>query len=56
MTQIYLVRHGETEWNAARRVQGHADSALSERGRKQAAAVAARLGRLPIRAIYSRGQ
>lgn len=53
MPQIYLVRHGETEWNAVRRVQGHSDSALSARGRQQADALAARLRGLPIRAIYS---
>jgi broad specificity phosphatase PhoE len=47
------VRHGETEWNAARRVQGHTNSALSDRGRRQAEAVAARLSRYPVQAIYS---
>jgi broad specificity phosphatase PhoE len=36
---IYLVRHGETVWNAAGRFQGAHDSALTERGREQAAAV-----------------
>ncbi len=36
---IYLVRHGETVWNAAGRFQGARDSALTERGREQAAAV-----------------
>jgi broad specificity phosphatase PhoE len=53
LTLVYLVRHGETVWNAARRVQGHTNSALSDRGRQQAHAVAARLGCLPIQAIYS---
>jgi broad specificity phosphatase PhoE len=33
---IYLVRHGETEWNRAGRVQGHLDSSLTETGREQA--------------------
>ncbi len=36
---IYLVRHGETVWNAAGRFQGARDSALTDRGRQQAAAV-----------------
>lgn len=36
---IYLVRHGETVWNAAGRFQGARDSALTARGREQAAAV-----------------
>jgi broad specificity phosphatase PhoE len=37
---IYLVRHGETEWNVARRLQGRQESPLTPRGRGQAAAMA----------------
>jgi probable phosphoglycerate mutase len=40
---IYLVRHGETEFNRERRLQGHVDSALTARGLEQARAVGARL-------------
>ena len=40
---IYLVRHGETEFNRERRLQGHVDSALTDLGRRQAAAVGRRL-------------
>ncbi|MGH6910285.1 MAG: phosphoglycerate mutase family protein, partial [Phenylobacterium sp.] len=36
---IYLARHGETEWNVARRFQGQQDSPLTERGRGQARAM-----------------
>ncbi|MEX0807778.1 MAG: histidine phosphatase family protein [Dongiaceae bacterium] len=36
---LYLVRHGETIWNAAGRYQGRLDSPLTERGRAQADAV-----------------
>jgi probable phosphoglycerate mutase len=36
---IYLVRHGETEFNRERRLQGHVDSALTTRGLAQARAV-----------------
>jgi probable phosphoglycerate mutase len=36
---IYLVRHGETEFNRERRLQGHVDSPLTERGLAQARAV-----------------
>ncbi len=36
---IYLVRHGETEFNRERRLQGHVDSALTDRGLAQARAV-----------------
>jgi broad specificity phosphatase PhoE len=34
--EIYLLRHGETEWNLEGRLQGHLDSPLTERGRLQA--------------------
>lgn len=37
---IYYVRHGQTEWNAAGRLQGHRDIPLNERGRQQALAAA----------------
>lgn len=42
----YLVRHGETEWNAMRRMQGQLDSRLSEEGRVHAAESGQLLGRL----------
>jgi probable phosphoglycerate mutase len=34
--EIYLLRHGETRWNAERRLQGQHDSPLTPRGREQA--------------------
>ncbi|WP_237386833.1 2,3-diphosphoglycerate-dependent phosphoglycerate mutase GpmB [Xenorhabdus sp. Sc-CR9] len=43
MLQVYLVRHGETEWNVARRIQGQSDSPLTEIGRSQAHLVAQRI-------------
>ncbi len=36
MKTIYVVRHGQTEWNVATRMQGHMDSALTDLGRLQA--------------------
>ena len=36
MTSFFLVRHGETEWNVERRIQGWADSPLTSVGRAQA--------------------
>ncbi|HEY0065686.1 MAG TPA: histidine phosphatase family protein [Telluria sp.] len=42
-TQIVLIRHGETAWNAERRLQGHIDIALNEEGLRQAQALAAAL-------------
>ena len=32
MLQVYLVRHGETQWNAERRIQGQSDSPLTAKG------------------------
>jgi broad specificity phosphatase PhoE len=43
-TELLVVRHGQSEWNAIGRWQGHADPALSELGRRQAAVAAASIG------------
>ena len=53
MTTIYLARHGETDWNAQARWQGHADTPLNERGRTQAQALAGRLAAVPFAAAYA---
>lgn len=43
MLQVYLVRHGETEWNAARKIQGQSNSPLTAKGIHQAQQVAERV-------------
>lgn len=48
MIQVYLIRHGETEWNAARRIQGQSDSPLTALGERQARQVAGRLSTMGI--------
>ena len=51
--RVYLVRHGETEWNATRRLQGASDVRLSDRGKEQAARLAKRLAGEKIDGFYS---
>ncbi len=53
MLQVYLVRHGETQWNALRRIQGQSDSALTENGERQAYQVAERARKLGITHVIS---
>lgn len=43
MTVLILVRHGETDWNRDRRIQGSTDIPLNDTGRAQARAVGAQL-------------
>ena len=43
-TRVLLVRHGQSEWNAAGRWQGQADSPLSDLGRRQAREAARAIG------------
>ena len=45
MTDLVLVRHGETEWNRLGRVQGLSDIPLNETGRRQARDAGRRLAR-----------
>src|SRR5438874_2399468 len=54
-TLVYLVRHGETEWNVERRFQGQLDVELSKTGLRQAVAVSRWLASQPVKfsAIYS---
>jgi broad specificity phosphatase PhoE len=53
MATLLLVRHGETDWNAEGRLQGHTDRPLNEHGRRQARALAERLAGDDIAAVYA---
>jgi len=50
---IYILRHGETEWNVKKIIQGHTDSALTKEGKKQAKQAAKRLRHIKFNAIFS---
>jgi broad specificity phosphatase PhoE len=53
VTTLLLIRHGQTDHNAAGRWQGHLDVPLNEKGQAQAQALAQRLADWPIEAVYS---
>lgn len=54
MLKLYLIRHGETDWNADGRIQGHSDIELNARGLEQARRLAARMpDEGEFNAIYS---
>ena len=53
MGRWFLVRHGETDWNAAGRAQGQSQVPLNAAGRAQARALAARLRPLHFSAAYA---
>lgn len=52
-TKILLIRHGETAWNAERRLQGHADIGLNDEGQRQADALGMALAGEPLAAIVA---
>jgi broad specificity phosphatase PhoE len=52
-TIIYLIRHGETEWNKNGRFQGHLDIELSEEGLRQGELVSKKLENVNFQGIYT---
>ncbi len=53
MTTIFFTRHGETEWNTQRRMQGWLDSPLTEKGKLQAVYLGERMKAISLATIYS---
>jgi broad specificity phosphatase PhoE len=51
--EVFLVRHGETEWNRTGRRQGQLDAPLTENGSAEIQRVAERIGSLPIDGVFS---
>ena len=50
---IYLVRHGQTDWNLEKKTQGHTDISLNDNGREQAKLVSKVIKDYKIDKIYS---
>lgn len=53
LRSFYFVRHGETDWNFNKRVQGHTDIPLNATGRAQAEAAQAIMRNLPVDRVVS---
>ena len=53
MLTLYITRHGQTEWNVQSRMQGWADSPLTESGVAAARQLGKRLQDVPLDAVYS---
>lgn len=53
MLTLYITRHGQTEWNVESRMQGWADSPLTDLGMAAASQLGKRLEHVPLDAVYS---
>ena len=53
MAKLYLIRHGETDYNSALRFQGQTDILLNRKGIEQAERVAEFFRDIPLQAIYT---
>lgn len=53
MQQVFFVRHGETDWNAFRKIQGQSDIPLNQTGRVQARKAAERFHDIPLEICFS---
>ena len=53
LTKIYLVRHGETDWNVQNLLQGHTDTHLNKKGIKQSQEFAKKVKKVKFDAVFS---
>lgn len=51
--RLYMIRHGETQWNVSRRFQGRSDIPLNDEGRRLARITAEALAEVPFARIYT---
>lgn len=54
--KLYIIRHGQTDWNVAGKIQGRRDIPLNAQGRLQAQALAAGMAKRPVTAVFSSPQ
>ena len=50
--ELHLIRHGQTDWNEERRVQGQSDSQLTQLGIDQAIALGERINNIEFDCVY----
>ena len=54
--KLYIIRHGQTDWNIAKKIQGRQDIPLNERGRYQAGCLKKAMEDRPVTAVFSSPQ
>ena len=50
---LYLIRHGQTDWNVAGKIQGSTDIPLNDMGKRQAGCLAKGMERRPVTKVYT---
>ena len=51
--KLYLIRHGQTDWNVAGKIQGSTDIPLNDMGKRQAACLAEGMAGRPVTKVFS---
>ncbi len=51
--RLYLIRHGQTDWNVAGKIQGSTDIPLNDMGRRQAACLARGMEKRPVEKVFT---
>ncbi len=51
--KLYLIRHGQTDWNVAGKIQGSTDIPLNDMGRRQAACLARGMEKRPVEKVFT---
>lgn len=54
--KLYIIRHGQTDWNVEGKIQGRQDIPLNDMGRRQARALADGMKSRPVASVYSSPQ